>query len=130
MVTYYEKRGKRYYPVLEKDIWGGDVWSEGCHLVICKPGIRSTRYNIEPDDAAFIAAQTIAAEQIAKLIVEASAAHPEKNPITQEQKDAWEKLKTSFGGGPYFLRYESAAFIARKFLEDLRNKYKETTNDQ
>lgn len=126
MVTYYEKRGKRYHPVLEKDMWSnGDSWNEGYHLVVCKPGVRTTRYNIEPDDAAFIAAQTVAGEEIARMIVEASAANLDPEPITQEQRDAWKALKDSFGGGPYLVRYESALFIARKFLENLRAKYGE-----
>lgn len=130
MVTYYEKRGNRYHPVLEKDLWsGGDSWPEGCHLVVCKPGVRTSRYNIEPDDSAFIAAQTIQAEEIARLLVKASAAKLEPEPTTQEQRDAWEALKKSFGGGPFHVRYESALYIAREFLEKLRDIHKESTDD-
>lgn len=130
MVTYYEKRGNRYYPVLEKDMWsGGDTWPEGCHLVVCKPGVRTTRYNIEPDDSAFIAAQTIHAEEIARLLVKASAAKLEPEPTTQEQREAWDALKNSFNGGPFHVRYESALYVAREFLEKLRVTHKESSND-
>jgi hypothetical protein len=122
MVTYYEKRGNRYHPVLEKDLWsGGDTWSEGCHLVVCKPGVKTTRYNIEPDDTAFIAAQTIHAEKLANLLVKASEAKLSPDPTTQEQRDAWATLKNSFGGGPFYVRYESALFIVREFLNSVRN---------
>lgn len=130
MVTYYEKRGNRYHPVLEKDLWsGGDTWPEGFHLVVCKPGIRTTRYNIEPDDSAFIAAQTIHAEEIARLLVKASEAKLDPEPTTQEQREAWTSLKNSFNGGPFYVRYESALYIAREFLGQLKNLHKESTND-
>lgn len=122
MATYYEKRGRKYVPVLEKDVWSGDVWPAGFHLVVCKPGVRTTRYNIEPDDSAFIAAQMIHSEKLASLLIKASAAEINPEPITDEQKKAWEHMRKAYGGGPFFVRYESAIFIVRKFLEYLKNE--------
>ena len=122
MVTYYEKRGKRYYPVLEKDLWsGGDTWPVGCHLVVCKPGVKTTRYNVEPNDSAFHAALLIHGEEIARLLVKASEAKIDPDPVTPEQRNAWNALKDAFNGGPFQVRYESASYIARKFLESLRD---------
>ena len=124
MVTYYEKKGRRYVPILEKDVWSqGDTWNEGYHLVICKPGLRSTRYNIIPDDAAFIAAQSITAEKLASFILKASKANISPAPFTEEQKKAWESLSRAFDGGPYFVQYDSAIEIARNFLKMLQDEH-------
>lgn len=123
-VTYYEKKGKRYIPVLEKNVWnGGDLYNEGCHLVVCKPGVRSTRYNIEPDDSAFLAAQMIYAEDLAKMIMEESAAKISPAPLTPEQKEAWDALQKAFDGGPFYINYESSLGIARNFLLKLKEKF-------
>jgi hypothetical protein len=122
MTTFYEKRGKRYYPVLENEPWNrsGDTWHEGCHLVVCKPGTKITRYKVEPAQAAFLAAQTIHAEVLANLLQKASKAKINPAPLTQEQKDAWDTLQKTFNGGPYQLSYESSIGIAREFLSYLK----------
>lgn len=121
MTTYYEKVGKRYRPILEKELWAnGDVWNEGCHLVICRPGTRSIRYNIEPNDSAFLAASIFHAEYLAHFIHEASKAEISA-PITDEQKEAWEAMKKAFDGGPFYVNYPSAIEIARKFLAKLKD---------
>lgn len=122
MTTYYTKKGRRYVPVLEKDIWNGDVWPEGAHLVICKPGIKTTKYNIEPNDSAYIAACTLRTEKIAKMFIEASQAKCKPAPYTQEQKDAWEALQTAYNGGPYYVQYDSAVEMAEKFLDLVRSE--------
>jgi alpha-D-ribose 1-methylphosphonate 5-triphosphate diphosphatase len=53
---YYEKRGRRYYPVMEHDYELMDAMPRGNHLIMCYPGGRSTRYNIDPALAPMIAA--------------------------------------------------------------------------
>jgi hypothetical protein len=123
--TLYEKRGRRYYPVLEKNTWDSDTWTKGCHLVICEPGYKTFRYNIEPDDAAFFAAQTIEADVLARIIQEESRAKLSPEPLTQEQVEAWDALKDSFNGGPFYVSYESSLSIARQFLLRLRSIYRE-----
>ena len=125
MVTLYEKRGKRYHPALERDVWSSDSWTPGCHLVVCKPGTRSIRYNIEPDDAAFYAAQTIEADALARIIQEVSGAQISPEPTTEAQIEAWNTLKASFNGGPFYVNYESSLAIARQFLQRLNTIYKE-----
>jgi hypothetical protein len=125
--TLYEKRGNRYYPVLERDVWGAsDVWAEGFHLVACRPGLKTIRYNIQPDNAAVIASMTIHADELSKMLMEAGKAEltaPEK--ITPEQLEAWKNLKEAFNGGPFYVNYESSLGIARKFLSYLENLEKE-----
>lgn len=124
MTTYYIKKGRRYVPILEKDPWrnGEDAWPEGCHLVVCKPGTKTTRFNVEPNDAAFVAAVNYYAEDLAAMIVEASKATMNPTPVTKEQIEAWENLKKTYDGVPCCLRFESAMFIAQKFLNVLREK--------
>lgn len=122
MTTYYEKKGNRYVPALEKDVWSGDVWPQGAHLVICKPGVKTFRYNIEPDDAAYIAARTLYVDKIAKMFIEASKAKWMPEPYTQEQKDAWKNLQNVFDGGPYCIQYGSALEMAENFLSLLKDK--------
>lgn len=125
MTTYYQKVGKRYKPVLEKEIWNsgsGETWNEGFHLVVCKPGSKSIRYNIEPDDSAFLAASFFHSEYLALFIQEAAKAEiSTPAPITNEQKEAWEALKMAFDGGPFYVNYPSSIEIARKFLEKLKD---------
>lgn len=123
--TLYEKRGRRYYPILEKNSWSSDSWPKGCHLVICEPGHRTFRYNVEPDDAAFLAAQTIEADVLARIIQEESRANLSPEPITQEQINAWNALRDSFDGGPFYVSYESSLSIARQFLLRLKSIYEE-----
>ena len=35
---YYEKRGRRYYPVMENDYELHDAVPKGNHLIMCFPG--------------------------------------------------------------------------------------------
>jgi len=93
--------------------------------VICEPGYKTFRYNIEPDDAAFFAAQTIEADVLARIIQEESRAKLSPEPLTQEQVEAWDALKDSFNGGPFYVSYESSLSIARQFLLRLRSIYRE-----
>lgn len=122
MVTYYKKVGNRYKPVLEKDVWAGETWNEGCHLVICKPGTKTIRYNIEPDDSAFLAASILNSDFLAKMLLEASRGEM-KAPITEEQKKAWDEMGRVFDGGPFLITFPSAQEIARKFFEKIKNHF-------
>ena len=76
---YYEKIGRKYV------------------LVMSYPGGKSTRYNINPDYAAMIAAGRVAEDAICRAISKASELRPKSTPITVGQKRAWEKLAKEFG---------------------------------
>ena len=54
--TFYEKIGKRYYPVREYDSDFYESFPKGSHLVICTSGGRITRCNIDPAIAPMLAA--------------------------------------------------------------------------
>ena len=94
---YYEKVGNRYKPIAEYD---GDYlasFPKGDHLVMCYPGGISRRYNVNPNHAAMIAAGRVAENAICKAISKASELRPQRTPITEGQRKAWNKLAKEFG---------------------------------
>lgn len=94
---YYEKVGNRYKPIAEYD---GDYlasFPKGDHLVMCYPGGISRRYNVNPNHAAMIAAGRVAENAICKAISKASELRPQRTPITEGQRRAWNKLAKEFG---------------------------------
>ena len=93
--TFYEKVGRRYIPVKEYDAKFCDAYPSGAHVTVVTPGVKSTRYNIDPDYAALIAASMVAYDHICKVIVDRSSLKPTKEPITEEQKELWDKLSQS-----------------------------------
>jgi len=95
--VYYEKIGRRYYPVCEYDNDLLDSFPKGNHLVMCYPGGQSRRFNVEPNYAALIAASRVAEDAICRAISKASELRPKQTPITPKQKKAWEALAKSFG---------------------------------
>lgn len=94
---YYEKKGRRYIPVAEYDNDYLDSFPRGNHLVMCYPGGTSRRFNIDPALAPMIAAGRVAEDAICRAISKASELRPERNPVTPEQKEAWDRLAKAFG---------------------------------
>lgn len=94
-------------PVSEYDNELLDSFPKGTHLVMCYPGGSSRRFNIDPNYAALIAAGRVAEDAISKVIMEKSALRvPErKQPLTQEQKVAWENLAATFGEERFALEW-------------------------
>lgn len=101
---FYEKRGRRYYPTHEYDSEFVDSFPKGSHLVMSYPGGKSTRYNIDPNYAAMIAASRVAEDAICSAMVKASEMKPSKTPLTPGQIKAWNKLKKEFGDEMFGLR--------------------------
>jgi len=97
MTTYFIKKGRKYIPAREYDNEFNDSWPEGTHLTVCKPGSRSRRYNIEPAFAPMIAAGSYAEDRIAAIIVDKLTYTPEIPPYTQEQKEAWDRMREVYG---------------------------------
>lgn len=119
---FYEKVGRRYKPVAEYDSDLFDSFTRGCHLVVCKPGVKSTRHNITPAYAPLIAATHTMGRTIADLIVDASEMQASQQPITQEQADAWHALARAFGKDMYTLNRPSANDIADAALDELHKE--------
>lgn len=117
--TFYEKRGRRYYPIREYDQEFLDSFPYGNHLVMSYPGGKTTRYRIDPNYAAMIAAGRVAEDVISKEIVRLSDLRPKNRPITPEQKKAWENLSKAFGDEIHMLEWPSAREVADKAVEKM-----------
>jgi hypothetical protein len=94
---YYTKEGRKYVPVAEYDNELLDSFPKGTHLVMVYPGGSSRRFNIDPNYAAMIAAGRVAEDAICRAITKASELRPQRSPITEGQKKAWEKLAKEMG---------------------------------
>ena len=114
---FYEKVGRRYKPVYEYDQTLMDAFPKGSHLIVCYPGGKSIRYNIEPNYAAMIAAGRVAEDAISKAVVKASEMRPHNKPITEKQRKAWEALAKSFGDDRYYVEIPSAREIAEEGIK-------------
>jgi hypothetical protein len=117
---YYEKRGRRYVPVNEYDSELSDSLPKGTHLVMCYPGGRSTRYNINPNYAALLAASRVAETAMTGAIRKASELKPRQTPITEAQQRAWKKLAKEFGDDLATLQIDCAHDIAEAGLRALQ----------
>jgi hypothetical protein len=106
--TFYEKVGRRYKPVYEYDQTLMDAMPKGTHMIQVYPGGRITRYNIDPNYAAMIAAGRVAEEKISDAIRKASDMRPRKTPLTEGQIRAWKKLSKEFGDEIHSLEWPSA----------------------
>jgi hypothetical protein len=119
---FYEKVGRQYKPVYEYDQTMMDAFPKGTHIVMCYPGGQSTRYNINPNYAAMIAAGRVAEDAISNSIMEASKLRvPERDqPLTPAQLKAWKALAKAFGKEQYALEwcsYREAAEAGVKAMQ-------------
>jgi hypothetical protein len=117
---FYEKVGSRYKPVHEYDSDLLNALPKGTHLLIVHPGGSSTRYNINPNYAALIAASRVAEDAISEAVRRASELRPHNTPITEEQKKAWEALAKSFDRDRYYIELPSAREVAEAGVKALQ----------
>jgi hypothetical protein len=115
--VYYEKRGRRYVPVAEYDSELVDSFPKGNHLVMCYPGGRSIRYNVDPALAPMIAASRVAEDSVTKAVHDASKLRPRQKELTIEQQRAWKRLIKLLGDDAYALQINSARDIAEAGLK-------------
>jgi len=108
---YYEKRGRKYVPVMEYDEYLMDGLPYGNHMIMCYPGGRSTRYNIDPALAPMIAAGRVAEDWMSEAVRDASAMRPRQHPLTQKQQQAWQRLNKALGDDIYTIEIASAREI-------------------
>lgn len=111
---FYEKVGSRYKPVSEYDSDWIDSYPKGTHIVICRPGVTSRRFNIDPNYAALIAAAHVAEDAMASALVKAGEIRMQRGqvPLTEGQKAAWENLVKEFGDSAKQLEWPSAREVA------------------
>jgi hypothetical protein len=117
---YYEKRGRRYYPVMEHDYELMDAMPRGNHLIMCYPGGQSTRYNIDPALAPMIAAGRVAEDKMSEAVRKASEMRPRQHPLTQKQQQAWQRLNKALGDDVYTIEIACARDIAEAGLKAMQ----------
>lgn len=116
--VYYEKVGRKYVPVSEYDSLLMDALPKGTHIIMSYPGGQSTRYNIDPNYAALIAAGRLAEDAISKKLHEATEIrrnYKNRNtPLTPGQRKAWDKLIKEFGEDARQLEWPSVRECAEE----------------
>ena len=120
--VYYEKQGRKYVEVGEYDSDFLDSFPMGTSLVIKEKGSTMRRYGVDPAFIELLAAATILSDELSGLIYEASKARPERSPITEEQRDAWQHFSKVMGEEMHMLKYGSCRDIADKFLDIIRER--------
>jgi hypothetical protein len=119
---YYEKRGRRYVPVSEYDSDLVDSFPKGNHLIMCYPGGKSVRYNVDPALAPMIAAGRIAEDHMCEAIWKAGELRPKQKELTIEQQRAWKRLIKLLGDDAYALQINSARDIAEAGLKAMQEE--------
>jgi hypothetical protein len=122
---YYEKVGRKYVPVAEYDSDFQDSLTKGNHLVMCYPGGKSRRFNIDPDYAGLIAAGRVAEDAISKKIVEATEIRRNSRmpkELTPGQLAACDNLVKEFGDDAKQLEWPSAREAAEAAVKALQEE--------
>jgi len=116
---FYIKKGRRYVPHSSYSSEFCDSFPKGTHLVQSYPGGSSRRFNIDPAYAPMIAAGRVAEDAMCRAIQKASELRPQRTPITEGQRDAWNKLAKEFGNELATLQINSAHDIAEAGIKAL-----------
>ncbi len=95
--TLYRKAGRRYQPIREYDPMIMDSLPEGSHLIVCKPGLQSCRYNVQPEHASLLAAFRAHRDELAQAVRDASALRPSRREHTAKSRKAWEAWSSIMG---------------------------------
>lgn len=119
---YYVKEGRKYVPVAEYNDELMDSFTKGNHLVMCYPGGTSRRFNIDPNYAAMIAAGRVAEDAISRAIHKASELSPQRTPLTEGQRKAWENLAKEFGQDLCTLQGASTRDIAEAGVKAMQEE--------
>jgi hypothetical protein len=123
---FYEKVGRKYVPVYEYDQTLMDAFPKGTHIVMCYPGGQSTRYNVDPNYAAMIAAGRLAEDTISKKMMEASEIRMQRKDrdreLTPSQRAAWDNLVQEFGDSAKQLEWASVREIAEAGVDAMQDE--------
>ena len=118
-VIFYIKQGRRYIPHSTYSSEFCDSFPKGTHLVQSYPGGSMRRFNIDPAYAPMIAAGRVAEDAMCRAIQKASELRPQRTPITEGQRNAWNKLAKEFGNDLATLQINSAHDIAEAGVKAL-----------
>ena len=118
--TYYKKDDDgEFIPVSHYDSNVMESLPYGAHLIRVAPGRSATRYHIDPDNAAVIAALEYARDAIVVELVENSYAKLSHTPVTAMQKEAWDNMKEAFGNDLVGLQHLSPHEVAQAAISEL-----------
>ena len=125
--VFYKKVGRRYVPVSEYDSNLLDAFPKGAHLVMSYPGGKSTRFNVDPNYAAMIAAGRVAEDAVSKHIMEVTEIrrqqrHEKPEPLTASQRAAWDNLVKEFGDSAKQLEWPSARECAENAVKAMQEE--------
>lgn len=126
MTTYYEKRGRRYYPIAERDAFY--AIPEGDWLVHVRPGLRSSKKLIEPAYPELEAAMRVAEEAMVKAMYGSSTERLEDKrycPADRElARKGWEAWKAVVGDRPIYCTSDSMLEVVRAGIRAVREHCK------
>lgn len=117
--TFYRRVGRKYVPVMEYDSEVSNSFTEGYHLVVCKPGSVLTLYDIVPEHAPLIAAAQVARDVMSETMRKELELKPSNKPITPEQRAAWDNLAQAFGDSLSTLESNSVYNVVNSGLDSL-----------
>lgn len=120
--TFYKKVGRRYKPVYEYDPIFSEGLPLGSHLVHVRPNGQSYRYNVDPDSVAMLAASIHAKEIIVTALNKAVSMKPKREPITEEQREAWNHFINVMGEDGRVLLGVSMNDIAEEAVKTLQSE--------
>ena len=117
--TLYRKVGRRYKPVREYDPMLMDSFPEGSHLVVCKPGEWSYRYNVTPEHAPLLAAFRAHRDALADVLRKASALRLPRGIHTKRSLKAYEAWREIMGEEVFTLDSVSIADLLETLEKSL-----------
>lgn len=94
MSTLYQKVGRRYVALSVYDPMALDSMPIGSHLVTVTPGVKFTRFSVEPNHAALLAALDLHRDALADVLRKAVQAEPTTAQRGKRLK-AWEAYKAA-----------------------------------
>jgi hypothetical protein len=119
---FYEKKGRRYVPVMEYDNEMLDAFPKGTHIVMCYPGGQSRRFNIDPNYAAMIAAGRVAEDAICTAMIKADEVQPQRKALTEAEREAWNNLIAIWGDEARSLRRPAIRDIAEAAVKAMQDE--------
>jgi hypothetical protein len=127
--TFYKKVGRRYKPVYEYDPIFAEGLPLGSHLVHVRPNGQSYRYHVDPDSVAMLAASIHAKEILVSALNKAVAYRPKSEPITEEQREAWDRFINVMGEDGRVLQGVSMHDIAEEAVKVLESEAEKLLNN-
>lgn len=117
--TLYRKVQDEFIAVSEYSDEFSHSFPEGAHVIVCRPGFQTRKYNVDPDFIPLIAAGRYCEDQIALALVKASEQQPTRAPVTEEQAEAWRHFQKVMGDERYSVMIPAARDCAEAGVKAL-----------